>query len=130
MRPYRIGICTRCVQHRFPSPTTYRPGSRYFLHSYSRSLNQKNISSQRSIWNHKLNHACVIIPRSTSLSSLPPFAAGRSMSTIRSFATAPSPQQSNGNGEGPIQEYDRRVKADLLRDDAHQRSMLYPSISQ
>ena len=46
--------------------------------------------------------------------------------SIRSLATAhdsSASQQGVGEGDGPIHEYERRVQADLLRDDPHQRSM-------
>jgi hypothetical protein len=103
-----IGACTRCVQRRLPSATTYyRPGLRRYslLYSDAREANRRNALSlsRRKVW-------------SASSSVGKP---------VRPFATASSPQQGAGNG-GPIEEYDRRVKADLLRDDAHQRSMLCP----
>lgn len=120
-----IAACTKCVHtisratvnRAHPVSATCRPTSSR-IHSVNRALTISRHTSSRALSNSSFaqNKACRV--------SVSP--RGRS---IRSFATAHAAsalQQGDGEGEGPIPEYERRVKADLLRDDPHQRSMPEP----
>lgn len=120
-----IAACTKCV-HTIPRATASR--------AHTVSATCRPISSRV----HSVNRAFTIsrhgLSRALSNSSYAPNKAYRvsaltKAGSIRSFATAhaaSASQQGVGNGEGPIYEYERRVQADLLRDDPHQRSMLGP----
>lgn len=116
-----VAVCTRCVQtaaratksRAHVESATCRPPP-----TYNHAIIRNYTSARRLRNDVNLLKACA-----TSYPSIE-----RQSISRRSFATAhvvSSPQRSDGQGEGgPIQEYDRRVEADLLRDDAHQRSKL------
>lgn len=124
-----IAACTKCV-HTIPRTTasrahtvsaTCRPTSSR-VHSVNRAFTISRHGSSRAVSNSSYapNTAYRVSAPSTG-------------GSIRSFATAhatahatPVSQQGDGDGDGPIHEYERRVQADLLRDDPHQRSMLEP----
>lgn len=120
-----IAACTKCV-HTIPRATAS------LAHTGSATC---RLTSSRV---HSVNRAFTISrhgsSRALSNSSYAPkkiyrVSASSTGGSIRFFATAhatSASQQGVGEGEGPIHEYERRVQADLLRDDPHQRSMLEP----
>lgn len=117
-----LAACTKCVHtisrstaSRAHTVLTCRPiPSR--VHSVNRAFTISRHGSSRTLSSNSYapNKACRVSASFTG-------------GSVQSFATAQTTsasQQGNGDGEGPMHEYERRVQADLLRDDPHQRSML------
>ena len=117
-----IAACTKCV------------------HTITRATASRAHAASASSRVHSVNRAFTISrqgsSRALSNSSYAPNRAYRVSASctgglVRSFATAHATSASqqgvgDGDGDGPIYEYERRVQADLLRDDPHQRSMFGP----
>lgn len=115
-----IAACTKCVRT-IPRATANR------AHTVSASSRVHSVNPAFTISRHgssrALSNSLYAANRSYRIS------ASSTEGLIRSFATAhatSASQQGVGDGDGPIYEYERRVNADLLRDDPHQRSMSEP----
>ncbi|EED18297.1 mitochondrial ATPase (Afg1), putative [Talaromyces stipitatus ATCC 10500] len=121
MNKNSVTACAKYV-HSFPRATASRaqtvspicrPTSSK-VHSVNRALTISRYESSRAV-----SHSSFVLNKSCRIPVLyTPY-------SIRSLATAhaTSTPQQDGVG-GPIHEYERRVKADLLRDDPHQRSII------
>jgi protein AFG1 len=112
-----IAACTKCVHtiSRATASRAHTVSASSRVHSVNRAVTISRYGSSRALSNslYAPNKSYIISASSTE-------------GSIRSFATAhatSASQQSVGDGDGPIYEYERRVNADLLRDDPHQRSM-------
>lgn len=104
--------CTACV--RTVSRTGQQQQTRISPHCH------RLYSRQRQY--HHLHSANRLSPRRVLDVDYTQTKKARGLGYVRCFATADAQQQQQ---TGPMQEYERRVKADLLRDDAHQRGISY-----
>ncbi|CRG92795.1 hypothetical protein PISL3812_09862 [Talaromyces islandicus] len=105
--------CTSCVR------SISRTGRQQHITPRCHRLDSRR-QYHRHFQQHSANRA---LPQSPLLSR---HAQTRNNTGVRRFATAQTePQQQQQQQQtGPLQEYDRRVRADLLRDDAHQRAII------